>query len=232
MTRSAGAPGRDRPGLGPAERCVAVGGRRAEQRGGAVAAALAAREPLVELDRARLLEQVDHRMRVACRGRARRPRRRSRRAGPMPSARSRSVVGQRQHQQPAASRAAAMSGSVRWVACTAVKRSPSAPASASTRGRRPPVGVRARPRSRPAARRRARAAGGRARRPSRRPSAAEPGSTARTLWIAAPIRAPGPSRERLDALGPGVGVAVARSAAGPRSAARRCRRAGSRRRAA
>ena len=53
----------------------------------------------------------------------------------MPSARSRSVVGQKQ-QQHRAPPSAAMSASSRWVACTAVNRSSSAPASAST-----PVGV-------------------------------------------------------------------------------------------
>ena len=37
---------------------------------------------------------------------------------------------------------------------------------------------------------------------------AESGSTARTLWIAAPTRARGPALERVDALDPGVGVAV------------------------
>ena len=39
-----------------------VGGRGAEQGRGAVATALAARKPLVELERARLLELVDHRV--------------------------------------------------------------------------------------------------------------------------------------------------------------------------
>ena len=96
VTRSARAPGFDPPGVGPAEARVPVRRGRAQQLGGAVAAALAARQALVELDRARLLEQVDHGVRVAA---ERQRRARVRRAGasrPMPSARSRSVVGHTQ----------------------------------------------------------------------------------------------------------------------------------------
>ena len=119
---------------------------------------------------------------------SRAPASRSRRAGPMPSARSRSVVGQRQQVEPASPRSP-MSTSVICVACTAVKRSLSAPASAST-----PVG------DRPCA----------ARLPSfsagcsdtwacscaERDAAhdattpADAGSTARTLCTAAPTRTP------------------------------------------
>ena len=62
----------------------------------------------------------------------------SRRAGPMPSARSRSVVGHRQAVTPAPP-SSATSSSVRCVAWTAVKRSDSAPASASSAGRRAAV---------------------------------------------------------------------------------------------
>ena len=64
-TRSARAPGAMRPGVVPAQAGVPGLGRRAQQRGGGVDAALPAREPLVELDRARLLEEVDDRVRVA-----------------------------------------------------------------------------------------------------------------------------------------------------------------------
>ena len=55
----------------------------------------------------------------------------NRRAGPMPSARSRSVVGQKQT-LVRLSPSSRMSSSVRWVACTAVVSGPSAPASASS----------------------------------------------------------------------------------------------------
>ena len=53
------------------------------------------------------------------------------RAGPMPSARSRSVVGQKQavvRDEPSS----LMSRSLMWVACTAVVRGPSSPASSSS----------------------------------------------------------------------------------------------------
>ena len=54
--------------LGPAERGVAAGGRGREEVGRAVGAADAGREPLVELDRARLLERVDDRVGVGAGG--------------------------------------------------------------------------------------------------------------------------------------------------------------------
>jgi hypothetical protein len=55
----------DPPGVGPAQARVPVGGRGAQELGRAVAAALPARKALVQLDHARLLEEVDHRVRVA-----------------------------------------------------------------------------------------------------------------------------------------------------------------------
>ena len=135
----------------------------------------------------------------------------SRRAGPMPSARSRSVVGQRQAVTPAPP-SSATSSSVRWVAWTAVKRSDSAPASASS-----PVGVR------PCAARHSSFSFGCSETCacSGRPAAhaatirADSGSTARTLWIAAPTRAVGRSASRVHALGPGAGVGVAEARRSP-----------------
>ena len=64
-----------------------------------VAAPLGA-QPLVHLHAARLLEQVDHGVAVGAEAQRRRRRRPARRAGPMPSARSRSVVGHRQTPVP------------------------------------------------------------------------------------------------------------------------------------
>ena len=156
----------DRARLGPADRARGRRGSPPQQRGRAMAAALAAGQALVQLHRARLLEQVDDRVRVGAE-RERAPASAARRAGPIPSARSRSVVGQKQ-QQARRRRAAAMSASSRWVACTAVNRSRQrarlarAARSACARRRRRT------PRSRPAARRRARAEGSRARSPRRR----------------------------------------------------------------
>src|SRR5204863_3764949 len=59
-----GRPGRDAPAAGPAEARVAAGRRGLQQLRGRVVAAHAGGEALVELDRARLLEQVDERLRV------------------------------------------------------------------------------------------------------------------------------------------------------------------------
>ena len=59
-------------------------------------APLQALEPLVHLDAAHLLERVDDGVLVGARATSRAPASCSRRAGPMPSARSRSVVGQKQ----------------------------------------------------------------------------------------------------------------------------------------
>ena len=115
------------------------------------------------------------------------------------------MVGQRQAVTPAPP-SSATSSSVRCVAWTAVKRSDSAPASASS-----PVGVR------PCAARHSSFSFGCSETwaCSGRPAAhsattrADSGSTARTLWIAAPTRAVGRSSSRVHALGPGVGVGVA-----------------------
>ena len=68
------------------------------------------------------------------------PASRSARDGPIPSARSRSVVGQKQHQH-AAPPSSSASASVRWVAWTAVNRSPSTPRSASSPVGRASVGL-------------------------------------------------------------------------------------------
>ena len=57
-------PDRDPAGVGEAERGVAVGGRGGEQLGGGPVAAPLGGQPLVELDRAHLLEQVDDRVAV------------------------------------------------------------------------------------------------------------------------------------------------------------------------
>ena len=65
VVRSASAPGAMRPAVGQPEAGVAARRRRGQQLGGRVAPALAGGQALVELDRARLLEQVDHRVRVA-----------------------------------------------------------------------------------------------------------------------------------------------------------------------
>ena len=191
VTRSASAPASIAPASGQPSERVAVAARRPQQRSRAMAAALAAGEALVELDRARLLERVDHRVRVGAEGERRRPprsapapgrsRRRgrarwsgrgsSRRAAP-PSSRDVGLVevGGVHGGEPLAKRAGALEHLGRaW------------------RRRR-----RRTPRSRPAARRRARAAGSRARPPRRRRPPPSRGRRPRTLWIAAPIRAPSP----------------------------------------
>ena len=158
--------GLDPPGVRPAEAGVPVLGGGPQQGRGAVVPALAAREALVELHRARLLEQVDHGVRVAAerqrgarvdqRGASGRCRRRGR-------ARS---SGRRSSTRPRR-RAGVTSASSRCVACTAVKfaveRAGVGEQAPSACARRP----RGRPRSRPAARTRARAAAAPARAPSR-----------------------------------------------------------------
>ena len=97
VTRSAERAGREATGVGPAEERGAADGGRRQQVGRRVVAADAGGQPLVELHRPRLLEQVDHRVGVGTRGTARAPAAASAGRGPMPSARSRSVVGQMQH---------------------------------------------------------------------------------------------------------------------------------------
>ena len=96
-------------------------------------------QAFVELDRAGLLEQVDHGVAVGAEaepspasgeqrgpGRCRRPR-------------SRSVVGQRHTPVRCPVRVGDVRRSVRWVACTAVVRGPSTPCVAQQRGRRAAV---------------------------------------------------------------------------------------------
>ena len=210
VTRSARAPGAIAPGVGPAQRGVPGRGGRAQQLGGGEVAAPLGAQPLVQLDRAGLLEQVDHGVAVAAQaqraagvgqragpGRCRRrgPARwsgRSRRAVPVPPS-------------------SATSSSVRWVACTAVVRGPSTP----VRRRAAAVGVR------PCTARQASFSAGcsdrctcsgaaaRAAQLGDRRAAGRPG-TARTEWTAAPTRACGrrlaapPTRSAQR-----VGVAVA-----------------------
>ena len=70
--------------------------RHLQQRRCVVATADTGRQTLAELDGASLLEQIDDGVGVAAEGDRRLPASRSARAGPMPSARSRSVVGHRQ----------------------------------------------------------------------------------------------------------------------------------------
>ena len=162
---------------------MAVGAGR-QQLGGGPVAALAGREPLVELDGAHLLEEVDDGVAVGAEGQPGARRRAARRLGPMPSPRSRSVVGQKQAEVPLRP-SRATSPSVRWVACTAVVRGPSSAGVGEQlrRGaRRTPRGRR---RSRRPARTGARAAGDR-----RRPSA-----TVREL-VARARRAPSAPRRR------------------------------------
>ena len=96
VTRSARAPGASRPASAqPRHACPATGGGGEQLAGGEVAA-LVGGQPLVELQRPRLLEQVDDGVAVAAEASAGTPAARRRAAGPMPSARSRSVVGHRQ----------------------------------------------------------------------------------------------------------------------------------------
>lgn len=120
----------DRPRLGPADRPLAVGGRRREQRRRVVIAALEPRQALVEL-----IARASSKMSItACESlptASRAPAARSAVAGPIPSARSRSVVGQRQTVAPAAP-SSSRSRSLGWVTWIAVKRSSIAPASART----------------------------------------------------------------------------------------------------
>ena len=150
-----------------------------------------AREPLVELDRARLLEHVDHRVRVGPSA-SEAPASASARAGPIPSARSRSVVGQRQQQQPAPPSV----GDVRVGEVGGVDRRERGPERAGL-ARAPPSGCARTPRrqaSFSAGCSETCACSGRSR--SAAQAATVPhgaGSTARTLWIAAPIR---PRRRR------------------------------------
>ena len=122
----------ERPGVGPAQRARARRRWRRSAVGRARTTPRSARaQPLVELDRPGLLEEVDHGVAVAAQAERTAGRRSARGAGPIPSPRSRSVVGQK-HTPVALSRRSATSASVRWVACTAVVRGPSTPCSRSS----------------------------------------------------------------------------------------------------
>ena len=112
-------------GVGPAE--GSVSGERVHQLARGEPAAFTAGQPLVHFERAGLVEQVDAPRADRSRARSASRRRASARAGPMPSARSRSV--DRAHaDRRAAGPSRAMSAALRWVACTAVVRADSAPA--------------------------------------------------------------------------------------------------------
>ena len=209
VVRSASAPALDPPAVVDAEARVAARGRRREQLRRAVAPALAAR-PGARRARRRAPPRAGRRPRASrCRAPGARPRRRARapaRCRRRGRARS-SGRGRRSRPRRAEQR------DVRGVGVRRVDRGEAlAQRAGVVRGsasawRRD---ARARTRSRPAARRRARAA-------ARRAAAAQPattrapaGSTARTLWIAAPA----PSSAD-DALGPRLGARVAK----PRAAA-------------
>ena len=202
--RSASAPGSSAPGLGPADaRRGRPRSRRVSSAATSCCAADAGREPLVELDRARLLERVDDRLRVAAGG--------QRGAGVGQPARGADAVGEVAlgGRAQADGRAAAEQrdvgvGQVRRVdggevARPARRRRP-APRSACGRARRGTT------RSRRGCSETWACSG----RPSnaRRRRAALAGSTARTLWMAAPTRA-APGSIARDALGPRVRARVA-----------------------
>ena len=145
-------------------------------------------QPLVQFHPARLLEQVDHGVRVRAdaqraAGVGQRP------PGPRPSARSRSVVGHR-HTVVSRSPSSARSLSVRWIGVDRRGARAEHAGVGEHLGRRPSIVDERRPGSRPAARTGGRAAA----RPvaaQSAPSASPAAGTARTLWIAAPTRAPG-----------------------------------------
>ena len=177
----------DPAGVRPPEAGVAAGASpRAAGRVAGCRPRSPRREPLVELHRTRLLEHVDDGVRVAAERERRAGVDAARRIAPMPSARSRSVVGHTQQQaRGIAEQRDVVVGEVGRVhggeVCVERTRAGEQPGRACAR--RP----RCTPRSRRAARRRARGAAARPRAPRRRPSRAESGSTARTLWMAAPI---------------------------------------------
>ena len=168
VTRSARRAGRDPPGVRPAQAGVPVLGRRPQQRGGGVVSALPARQALVQLDRARLLEEVDHGVGVAAeRERGARLRQRAHPAD---------AVGQVALGRRADAAAGAGVAEQRHVGIRQVGGMHGGEArrrARRPRRARPWVCVRRRPgrrRSRPAARTRGRAGGGRAPRPSRQRS--------------------------------------------------------------
>ena len=159
-----------RPPASPGRR-VPAAASASTRAAGVKRAAPTGAQPLVHLQPARLLEQVDHRVLVAAQRERRAGVAQFARAGPMPSARSRSVVGHRQAQCPAVAEQPRCRRAVRWVACTAVVAAPSTPCSASSAVGVTAVARRGTPRSRPAARTGGRAAAGRPRpRPPRRSS--------------------------------------------------------------
>ena len=128
----------------------------------------------------------------------------------------------------------AMSSAVRWVACTAVVRGPSAPGVGEQRGRGAAVGGEAGVVLGAAARRGARAAA-RSPRPRRPRSPAASRGTARTEWIGARrYRARRLAIEVgvVDPLGPGRGVPSPKRRWAPSGGRARCRRRDSRCRAA
>ena len=124
--------------LGPADRRVAGGGRRAEQIRRRMVAARPGRQALVHLHAARLLEEIDRPRSSRFRGRAMRRRRRA--GGPgRPRRRGRAPSSGRGRRVRRPRRGGRSRASARWVAWIAVKRPSSAPASASSAGRGHPV---------------------------------------------------------------------------------------------
>ena len=98
-------------------------GERVEQGPRAEAATPTAQQPLMGFQPAGLLERVGDDVLVSAETEDRTPARASARAGPMPSARSRSVVGQK-HACTARSPSRDTSSASRWVACTTVVAGP------------------------------------------------------------------------------------------------------------
>ncbi len=184
MHRSASAPDLQPPALRPAEAGVSVA-EWPPAAGSARRGCRARGSPTARGAPPRATPRTGRSRRVSrSRGRAPIPASRSARAGPMPSARSRSVVGHR-HTVDRLAPSVTTSASVRWVAWTALKRSPSSPCRSSR-----PTGV-----TPYAATHCSFSAGcsetwqcnGTSRSAAHAPTtSADAGSTARTEWIAAP----------------------------------------------
>ena len=127
------------PAVVPAQRAHARGGRCPQQLRGRMEPAAAGDQSLVELERAHLLEQVDHGVHVAADGQRRSggwPARSPARCRPLGRARSWDTGRSWYPDDPSSS----MSAAVRCVPCTAVVSGPSTPACASSAGRGHPRG--------------------------------------------------------------------------------------------
>ena len=192
VTRSAIAPGSIRPASGQPRHRVTGGGRRPQQRARGRGGRAPRSQALVELHRARLLEEIDDGVGVGAEGEADAGRRASRAAGADPVGevalgRRAQAAGRAGVAQEAEVGVGEVGGVDRGEALRQRPRLGRAARSGSRRARR------GTPRSRRAARRRGRGAGQPRSLAQAATAAADPGSTARTLWIAAPIRAPAPS---------------------------------------